>query len=78
MPDPVNLENEVEASQQRDRIRQALAQLPKEQRLALTHAYFGGYSHREIAEALDEPMGTIKNRIRLDMQKLRQTLKEEI
>ena len=77
MPDPINLEGEVERTERRDRVRKAIAKLPKEQRLALTYAYFQGYSHREIAEALDEPIGTIKTRIRLAMQKLRQSLQEE-
>jgi RNA polymerase sigma-70 factor (ECF subfamily) len=73
----ISLEGEVERSERRDRVREAMAQLPGEQRIALAYAYFQGYSHREIAEALDEPVGTIKTRIRLAMQKLRQALKEE-
>jgi RNA polymerase sigma-70 factor (ECF subfamily) len=77
MPDPINLEGEVERIERRDRVRVAIAQLPKEQKVALAYAYFQGYSHREIAAALDEPVGTIKTRIRLGMQKLRQALSEE-
>lgn len=76
-PDPINLEGEVERIERRDRVRVAIAQLPKEQKVALAYAYFQGYSHREIAAALDEPVGTIKTRIRLGMQKLRQALNEE-
>lgn len=77
MPDPINLESEVERIERRDRVRLAIAQLPKEQKIALAYAYFQGYSHREIAVTLDEPIGTIKTRIRLGMQKLRQVLSEE-
>jgi RNA polymerase sigma-70 factor (ECF subfamily) len=74
---PVNVEQEVEISQKRRRIRQAISTLPEEQREALAYAYFQGYTHREIAKVLDEPLGTIKTRIRLAMQKLRQLLELE-
>ena len=77
MPNSLNLEGEVERSERRDRVREAIAQLPGEQRIALAYAYFQGYSHREIAESLGEPVGTIKTRIRLAMKKLRQALVEE-
>lgn len=75
--DPVDVEQEVEISQKRHRVRQAISLLPKEQRQALAYAYFRGYTHREIAEVLDEPLGTVKTRIRLAMQKLRQLLEQE-
>ena len=75
--DPLNVEQEVEISQQRQRVRQAIRQLPEEQRQALAYAYFRGYTQREIAEVLDEPLGTVKTRIRLAMQKLRQILEQE-
>lgn len=75
--DGTNIETEVDRSLMRKRIRTALASLPAEQRLALSLAYFRGYSHSEIAENLQEPIGTIKTRIRLAMQKLRQYLLEE-
>jgi len=52
------------------KILEALATLPVEQRDALALAYFKGYTHRQIAETLDEPLGTIKTRIRLALQKL--------
>jgi RNA polymerase sigma-70 factor (ECF subfamily) len=77
IPDPINLEGELERTERRERVRVAIAQLPQEQQTALTYAYFQGYSHREIAEVLDEPVGTIKTRIRLAMQKLRQALQDE-
>ncbi len=49
----------------------AVAKLPGEQREVLALAYFQGYSHRQIAGELDLPLGTVKTRIRLAMDKLR-------
>lgn len=74
---PINVEESVEISQERRRVRQAISVLPEEQRQALAYAYFQGYTHREIAEVLGEPLGTVKTRIRLAMQKLRQLLEQE-
>ncbi|HYF40626.1 MAG TPA: sigma-70 family RNA polymerase sigma factor, partial [Gemmatimonadales bacterium] len=53
---------------------QALDLLPQDQRETLQLAYFSGLSHAEIAEQTGQPLGTIKTRIRLAMQKLRQQL----
>lgn len=75
-PDPVDIEYEVEISQRTHLIRAAITQLPEEQRQALAMAYFQGYSHSEIARLQNQPLGTVKTRIRLAMQKLRQILKE--
>ena len=52
------------------RVRRALGALPPEQRRALELAYFGGLTHREIATALGEPLGTIKSRLALALRKL--------
>jgi len=54
----------LEQAQIRRKIHEALATLPLEQRDALALAYFKGYTHRQIAETLDQPLGTIKTRIR--------------
>ena len=67
----------TELSLQRERIQAALAQLPEEQKQALILAYFGGYTQRQIAEKLKQPLGTIKTRLRLAMQKLHDFLHEE-
>lgn len=50
---------------------QALAKLPSEQRQVIVMAYYGGYTQSSIARILDLPLGTVKKRIQLGMQKLR-------
>jgi RNA polymerase sigma-70 factor, ECF subfamily len=81
IPDPVSPEHNpqefAEISQQRERVQAALAQLPADQRQALTLAYFNGYTQRQIAEVLKQPLGTIKTRLRLALQKLRDFLRDE-
>jgi RNA polymerase sigma-70 factor (ECF subfamily) len=57
-------------------VRGALEALPKEQRRAIELAYFGGFSHSQIAELLNEPIGTVKGRMRLGLEKLRRELAE--
>ena len=57
-------------------MRSALAALPLEQKRVLELAYFGGWSHTEIAEHCDLPLGTVKGRTRLGLEKLRWTLAE--
>jgi RNA polymerase sigma-70 factor (ECF subfamily) len=73
-PDPQEF---AELSQQRERVQAALAQLPADQKQALVLAYFKGYTQRQIAEKLKQPLGTIKTRLRLAMQKLRDFLRDE-
>ena len=77
IPNHINVEEQVEITRRQQRVRQAMAQLPDEQRQALAYAYFQGYSHREIAELLNQPLGTVKTRIRLAMKKLRSSLEGE-
>ncbi len=55
-------------------VRSALGTLPDDQKLAIEMAFFGGLSHCEIANILNEPLGTVKARIRRGMSKLRDGL----
>ncbi len=59
------------------RVREALAQLPHDQRAALLLAYFGEKTHVEIARELGEPLGTVKSRIALALRKLGAALRTE-
>ncbi|HVP18283.1 MAG TPA: sigma-70 family RNA polymerase sigma factor [Spirochaetia bacterium] len=67
----------VEVDDMRGRISQAILSLPQEQRYALSLAFFDGLTHRQIAEATGEPLGTVKSRIRGAMLKLREMLQSE-
>lgn len=55
-------------------VRAAVRALPAEQQQAIELAFFGGLSHGEISEVLQEPLGTVKARIRRGMLKLKDTL----
>jgi RNA polymerase sigma-70 factor, ECF subfamily len=56
---------------QQEQVREALNTIPHEQLKILELAYFSGYTHVEIAERLELPLGTVKGRMRLGLQKLR-------
>jgi RNA polymerase sigma-70 factor (ECF subfamily) len=77
LPASADVEAEVELARRQQRLRRAMAQLPEAQRQALAYAYLLGYSHSQIAEALNEPLGTVKTRIRMAMQSLRTLLADE-
>jgi RNA polymerase sigma-70 factor, ECF subfamily len=69
---------DVEAARREEAhsVRSALDTLPVDQRRTIELAYFGGFSHSQIAELLDEPIGTIKGRMRLGLGKLRDQLSD--
>ncbi|MGQ7845689.1 sigma-70 family RNA polymerase sigma factor [Granulosicoccus sp. 3-233] len=67
----------VDAQQASERLHRALERLPQEQRQVMHLSYFRGQSHGDIAEWLDLPIGTVKSRIRLAMQAVRSSLKDE-
>ncbi|HEX2981627.1 MAG TPA: sigma-70 family RNA polymerase sigma factor [Anaerolineaceae bacterium] len=75
--DDTRLESAVELNLEKKRVREAIAQLPMEQRKVLALAYFNGYSHQEIVDLTGEPLGTVKTRLRLAMHKLRQYFSDE-
>jgi RNA polymerase sigma-70 factor (ECF subfamily) len=69
-------ESEVIRRETARKVRKALGRLPVEQSQVIQLAYFGGFSHSEIAEMLGEPLGTVKGRMRLGLEKARSTLAE--
>lgn len=67
---------EIEQRDDARQVRGALEQLPVEQRRVIELAYFGGFTHTEIAEMLELPAGTVKGRMRLGLTRLRLSLGE--
>jgi RNA polymerase sigma-70 factor (ECF subfamily) len=68
------VEDEVWVGLRGERVRSALRTLPAPQREALTLAYFGGYTQREIATITETPLGTVKTRMLAGMRRLRDLL----
>jgi len=73
-PDYDNVADTVEVRVEHERVSKALARLTELQRQAVTLAYYGGYSHSEVASILSVPIGTVKTRLRDGMIRLRDEL----
>jgi RNA polymerase sigma-70 factor (ECF subfamily) len=71
------VDERVVSAMRAERIRKIVGELPKEQRDVLALAFWGGYSQSEIAARTDTPLGTVKSRVRLAMNKLRESLEDE-
>jgi len=71
-------EERVLHGERRERVRQALAELPDEQRRVLELAFYEGLSQSEIATRTGAPLGTVKTRALLGMRKMRQALRATI
>ncbi|MBV9466406.1 MAG: sigma-70 family RNA polymerase sigma factor [Solirubrobacterales bacterium] len=78
MPARERTPREVERRDNALRVRRALEELPGEQRRVIELAYFGGFTHSEIAGMLELPSGTVKGRMRLGLTKLRLSLGDSI
>lgn len=70
-PDPVQL---VEAREVRDKVLDAIRELPGPQRMVTTLFYINGYSHKEIAEFLEVPVTTVNNRLHASRQQLKERM----
>ena len=66
---------EVARRDEAQAIRSAMESLPPEQSHVIELAYFGGFTHTEIADILETPVGTVKGRMRLGLEKLRNSLR---
>ena len=75
-PGTLTADEEVELTDRRRLVQEALRQLPDEQREALELAYYGGLSQSELAERLSVPLGTIKSRMFTGLRRLRDLLAE--
>jgi RNA polymerase sigma-70 factor, ECF subfamily len=75
-PAEEHTEAEVLAQETADEVRGALSQLPGDQSKVIELAYFGGFSQSEIAGMLNVPLGTVKGRMRLGLEKIRGEMAE--
>ena len=76
IPSSEDVARDAERRQDARDVRAALRDLPPDQRQVIELAYFGGFSHTQIAEMLQLPAGTVKGRMRLGLTKLRVALSD--
>ena len=74
MASPELTDAEVERRDEARQVRKALVELPPDQRQVIELAYFGGFTHSQIADMLELPSGTVKGRMRLGLTKMRLAL----
>ena len=74
---PERTDVEVARREEARSVREAIDTLPDNQGQVIQLAYFGGFTHTQIAEMLEMPIGTVKGRMRLGLEKLRQHLAVE-
>jgi RNA polymerase sigma-70 factor, ECF subfamily len=72
---PTTLETRILQQQLIEKVKGALASLPKEQRAAIELAYFEGLTHSEIAERTGDPLGTVKTRLRSALETVKRNCK---
>src|SRR5829696_4674232 len=71
---PERTDSEVARRDEARTVRKAMEELPAEQSQVIELAYFGGFTHTEIADMLETPVGTVKGRMRLGLKKMRHAL----
>ena len=74
---PERTEAEVARRDEAREVREAMRALPGDQLEVVRLAYFGGFTHTQIAEMLDTPIGTVKGRMRLALEKMRRAIAPE-
>jgi RNA polymerase sigma-70 factor (ECF subfamily) len=72
------LDDDVMTRLDAQRVRDALATLPAEQRSLIEMGFFGGVTHQELAQRTDTPLGTVKTRIRTGLRRMREALAERV
>jgi RNA polymerase sigma-70 factor (ECF subfamily) len=68
----------AEMAMDAEAVRAAVGRIPEDQRVTVEMAYFKGMTHVEIAEAMGVPLGTVKSRLRIALEKLRESLRTKV